>query len=1146
MERDELSEMSDVIGEYVELDCEPYYRISNSHKMADFFMSVVGADNHWMFVSSAGAVTAGRRNPDQALFPYGADDQISKARAFTGPATFVRLASDAPKVWQPFGSEVRSPWSLRRNLYKNALGNRLVFEEHNQSLGLVFRYRWAFSHRFGFVRSCHLENLGDASRDLEILDGLQDVLPHGVGSNFLMRFSNLANAYKKTELLDLSRIGLYYLSSVPTDRAEPSEGLLATIAWHTGIQPDTLLMSSNQIPDFLNGAGLRPESELRGVPGAYFIHKTLGLAAGQSQDWHLVAEVAQNHAQVIAMDDWLKKNADVSQTIEDDLQFSQEELLKIVASSDGLQCGANLSRANRHLSNTVFNVMRGGVSFHHYGVPGEDFRTHVARANRRVHQRHQRLLDSLPDLLSLDELRSQVAGADDPDLLRLSHEYLPLAFSRRHGDPTRPWNQFLIDLHSESGGINLDYQGNWRDIFQNWEALGVSFPGFLTAMISRFVNATTADGYNPYRLTKNGFDWEETHPDDPWANIGYWGDHQIIYLLKLLEWASRFEGESLNELLAARWFVHAHVPYRIKDFDALCKNPRDSIVFDAALAKKLRQAVEQDGGDAKLVHNQNGSIHRVGLTEKLLTLSLAKLGNFVPDGGIWLNTQRPEWNDANNALVGNGLSMVTACYLYRWFGFLGDWYTRQSCDAFEVSTEVKALFSQIDEILPAVDSGGPARLTPAERGRMVEALSRAGDVYRAKVYDVGFSGDMDSVSRDQIVNLFRKAQAHLEATIRNNRRDDGLYHAYNLMEWREDGLEVDTLYEMLEGQVAILSAGLLSTEEVISLLDALRASRLYRENQNSYLLYPDRQLPRFLEKNTIDAETASNNALVQALLERGDTRVVNRDIHGDVHFHGSFRNAHDLQAAIDKLDAQYDAVIQESGSQLIDTFQNLFGHRKFTGRSGTFFAYEGLGSIYWHMVSKLLLAVSENYFASEQAGADAETLRALRHHYREIQRGIGAEKPPAAYGAFPSDPYSHTPENAGVKQPGMTGQVKEDILSRVAEVGVEVDSGRIRFRFGLFDRNELLKQAREFKYHDVSGRLETITIEENGFAFLLFQVPFVYYPGSSDQIRITYLDGTEKVLDGMGLDHATSHALFTRAGTVRSVVCQFCELHPAE
>ena len=50
--------------------------------------------------------------------------------------------------------------------------------------------------------------------------------------------------------------------------------------------------------------------------------------------------------------------------------------------------------------------------------------------------------------------------------------------------------------------------------------------------------------------------------------------------------------------------------------------------------------------------------------------TLAKLGSLVPGGGIWMNTQRPEWNDANNALVGYGVSMVTACYLERYLAFL--------------------------------------------------------------------------------------------------------------------------------------------------------------------------------------------------------------------------------------------------------------------------------------------------------------------------------------------------------------------------------------------------------------------------------------------------------------------------------------------
>jgi hypothetical protein len=179
----------------------------------------------------------------------------------------------------------------------------------------------------------------------------------------------------------------------------------------------------------------------------------------------------------------------------------------------------------------------------------------------------------------------------------------------------------------------------------------MAYPDFLPAMICRFVNATTADGYNAYRITKDGLDWEEPEPDDPWSNIGYWCDHQIIYLLKLLEWNRQFHPESSRELLSEQVFVHAEVPYRIKGFEDIKADPQETIDYDWDLSGRIEKRVEQTGSDGKLLRNQTDQIHRVTLLEKLLTLSLAKVSNFVPDGGLWLNTQRPEWNDANNALV---------------------------------------------------------------------------------------------------------------------------------------------------------------------------------------------------------------------------------------------------------------------------------------------------------------------------------------------------------------------------------------------------------------------------------------------------------------------------------------------------------------
>ena len=199
--------------------------------------------------------------------------------------------------------------------------------------------------------------------------------------------------------------------------------------------------------------------------------------------------------------------------------------------------------------------------------------------------------------------------------------------------------------------------------------MAVSFPGYVPGMICRFLNASTADGYNPYRITRDGIDWEVVDPHDPWSYIGYWGDHQIIYLLKLLEILDRHDPAALRGFLTREIFTYANVPYRIKPYEALLANPKDTVVFDRQLEELVQQRVRAMGADGKLVWDKQGEVRLVNLAEKLLVPLLVKLSNFIPEAGIWLNTQRPEWNDANNALVGNGASMVTLYYLRRYLTF---------------------------------------------------------------------------------------------------------------------------------------------------------------------------------------------------------------------------------------------------------------------------------------------------------------------------------------------------------------------------------------------------------------------------------------------------------------------------------------------
>ena len=227
---------------------------------------------------------------------------------------------------------------------------------------------------------------------------------------------------------------------------------------------------------------------------------------------------------------------------------------------------------------------------------------------------------------------------------------------------------------------------------------------------------------------------------------------------------------------------------------------------------------------------------------------------------------------------------------------------------------------------------------------------------------------------------------------------------------------------MLEGQVAVLSSGMLSGEQAADLLDAMRQSALYREDQQSYMLYPARRRPAFLEMNNLPDE-AKDLPVVQKYLGT----ILKQDCDGGIHFDAKYRNANDLP------------------DELKDLYEQVFHHHAFTGRSGTFYKYEGLGSIYWHMVSKLLLAVGENIKAVSQDWMTPNPTRdRLVAHYHAIKEGLGLHKSPEQYGSFPFDAYSHTPAMSGVQQPGMTGQVKEDILSRWFELGIEVHDGAIR------------------------------------------------------------------------------------------------------
>ncbi len=1118
--------------DFKEIDGERFVCINDLESMPSFFVSMVSSQNHWLFTSTNGALSAGRSSPEHALFPYYTVDKIIDNSNCTGPQTIIRVGD---KIWEPFKISSERIFAVSRKIYKSINGDTLIFEEHNTDLNLNFSFRWSTSDKYGFVRNSKLVNTGESEIETLVIDGLADFLASGVDDRTQSAYSCLTDAYKVSELNTSKKLLIHRMVASLVDEAIPLECLRATTIWAYGWEESKILIEQSDVESFIRSPINRNKDFARGKRGCFYKAGSFKLKAGSSKSWALVADIDRNQSEVAELTLLLSDADSVWNAVQIDIKNGRDRLEELVQSSDGLQACSQEIVSTYHRANVLFNIMRGGVFSDNYQISKRLLINSIKTHNKSLSKESLDLVNGLGDTFTYNELLKTCEISTDYDLRRICREYLPLVFSRRHGDPSRPWNRFKIQTKDTLGNPIFGFQGNWRDIFQNWEALAWSFPYYNDAFIFKFLNASTADGYNPYRITDSGVEWEQPDPNDPWASIGYWGDHQIIYLLKLLEFSESFKKKSLNKLLEEDLFVFADVPYEIKDFDLLKEDPNHSIYYNEERNSLILDRFDRIGADGKLVHDSNSRLVRANLFEKILIPFLVKLSNYVPNGGIWMNTQRPEWNDANNALAGFGLSMVTTYYMYRYLGFL-----ENLINEVEDTLPCFEIIQELIEKMAKVFVQDPKALNENNNHRFfaIEGLGRAGEQYRKLVYEGKF-GKKSNFKITNLKSFLKDVRNHLKNSINSNLRTDGLYNAYNILNLNieESTASVDYLGPMLEGQVAVLSSQSIGLEESLELLESLRNSPLYCKDRKSYILYEDKRLPSFLDYNRVTTKSALSLPLLVEMIENEDKRIIEKSFDGCFRFNAEIRNRFELKKVLEQLreSGGFGALIDQDEDKLFALYESTFNHKAFTGRSGSMFAYEGLGSIYWHMVSKLMLAVQE--LALESAYNGARDFESLVSAYYDIQEGLGFRKKASEYGAFTADAYSHTPSFAGAQQPGLTGMVKEGIICRFGELGVSFENERLRFKPKLIRIEELCDAPKSVRCLYPNQSVETIEIPKGSMLFTITQIPIIYQliEGKFPEIRVEFKDGNSEIIKGDTLSHSISKDLFSRTSNVLAI-----------
>ena len=181
------------------------------------------------------------------------------------------------------------------------------------------------------------------------------------------------------------------------------------------------------------------------------------------------------------------------------------------------------------------------------------------------------------------------------------------------------------------------------------------------------------------------------------------------------------------------------------------------------------------------------------------------------------------------------------------------------------------------------------------------------------------------------------------------------------------------------------------------------------------------------------------------------------------------------------------------------------------------YGYEGIGSIYWHMVGKLLVAIQEASWRAIDGPEPIEAVDGLVRAYRRVRAGLGFCKSPLEYGAIPTDCYSHTPSHAGAQQPGMTGHVKELVITRFGELGVRVVGGTISLAPGMLDGDQVWDPA--------TGRAE----------FTYCGVVFQVTAGEHDQVAVRRAGEWGDPAPGLSMSIADSSEIMRRTGAIEAV-----------
>ena len=98
----------------------------------------------------------------------------------------------------------------------------------------------------------------------------------------------------------------------------------------------------------------------------------------------IAADANHSISDIVKIKKRLKTNKIFLNEINHDIEAGSRELFKLVGAADGLRLSAHGLQNIRNFSNTMFNIMRGGIFDNNYQMTRTDFLNYLFKANKSV------------------------------------------------------------------------------------------------------------------------------------------------------------------------------------------------------------------------------------------------------------------------------------------------------------------------------------------------------------------------------------------------------------------------------------------------------------------------------------------------------------------------------------------------------------------------------------------------------------------------------------------------------------------------------------------------------------------------------------------------------------------------------------------